>query len=125
MARQSRNTPQNLINTYGPVVKVRWSTYTNTEETAEEFEENKQAKPNTLYNYDIACLYLNDDPTITIYNLGRKFIPKQIIHSKNPFRTLYGHEMKLDPEKFGRYPNLALLVLTTLIDWKTVTSVGQ
>ena len=43
MARESRNTPQNLINTYGPVVKVRWSTYTNTEETAEEFEEtNKQ-----------------------------------------------------------------------------------
>lgn len=85
--RQSRNTPQNLINTYGPVVKVRWSTYTNTEETAEEFEENKQAKPNTLYNYDIACLYLNDDPTITIYNLGRKFIPKQIIHSKKPIQN--------------------------------------
>jgi hypothetical protein len=34
---------------------------------------------NSLYNYDFACLYLNDDATISIYNLNRKFIPKEII----------------------------------------------
>lgn len=84
---QSRNTPDSLINTYGPVVKVRWSTYANTKEIVEEFEENQQPNPNPLYNYDIACLYLNDDPTIAIYNLGRKFIPKQIIHSKKPVQN--------------------------------------
>ena len=124
MARQSRNTPQNLINTYGPVVKVRWSTYTNTEETAEEFEENKQAKPNTLYNYDIACLYLNDDPTITIYNLGRNLSQNKLSIPK-PIQNFIWARNETRSRKFGRYPNLALLVLTTLIDWKTVTSVGQ
>ncbi|EGW33690.1 uncharacterized protein SPAPADRAFT_147608 [Spathaspora passalidarum NRRL Y-27907] len=67
-ATGSRATPEHMINTYGPIVKVRWSAYDN------------NAK-NQLYKYDIACSYLNDDSTVTVYNLKRKYIPKHIVNS--------------------------------------------
>ncbi|KAL6449645.1 RTC1 Restriction of telomere capping protein 1 [Candida maltosa Xu316] len=79
--QSNRSTPDNIINTYGPVVKLRWSTFPNIEEQTDDFE-GVQPK-----SYDIACSYLNDDPTVAIYNLGRKYIPKQIIHSKKPIQN--------------------------------------
>lgn len=87
--QSTRSTPENMINTYGPVLKVRWSSYPNIEESADEFDDVHTAQPkaNPLYNYDIACLYLNDDPTVAIYNLSRKYVPKQIIHSKKPIQN--------------------------------------
>lgn len=74
----TRTSPESMINTYGSILKVRWSPYSNYGYKKGEFEERNA---NPLSNYDIACLYLNDDPTITTFNLDRKFIPKRVIHS--------------------------------------------
>ncbi|EDK47081.1 hypothetical protein LELG_05262 [Lodderomyces elongisporus NRRL YB-4239] len=89
--RSLRTTPENIINTYGSILKVRWSSYLVNQggragdgggmgsmHTSTSFGDSTLA----LTNYDLACLYLNDDPTVTIYNLNRKYIPKQII---NPY----------------------------------------
>ncbi|KAI5961842.1 RTC1 [Candida pseudojiufengensis] len=70
----TRSATDSMINTYGSILKVRWSAYP-IYENSDEFNEG-----NVLLNYDIACSYF-DDPTITVYNLNRKFIPKQIITS--------------------------------------------
>lgn len=89
--QSNSSTPENTIITYGPVLKVRWSSYSNISQSGDEFEEAQSSlspsKINPLYNYDIACLYLNDDPTVAIYNLSRKYVPKQIIHSKKPIQN--------------------------------------
>ncbi|RLV89753.1 Restriction of telomere capping protein 1 [Spathaspora sp. JA1] len=69
----NRASPEHMINTYGPIVKVRWSTYDTSSTTS--------GTKNQLFKYDIACSYLNDDSTVTVYNLKRKYIPKQIITS--------------------------------------------
>lgn len=70
---------------------MRWSSYSNISQSGDDFEEAQSSlspsKINPLYNYDIACLYLNDDPTVAIYNLSRKYVPKQIIHSKKPIQN--------------------------------------
>lgn len=85
----SSTTPKYILNAYGPVMKVRWSETPN-----EPFDHHGSFSdslslaelsdlgelPNlALYKYDFACLYLNDDPTITVYNLRRKYIPSEII----------------------------------------------
>ena len=46
-------------------------------------------KNDPLFNYDFACLFLNEDPTISIYNLKRKYIPKEVIssNSNKPFQN--------------------------------------
>ncbi|CAI5756290.1 unnamed protein product [Candida verbasci] len=53
------NLPDYTINTYGPILKVRWN------------------------NDDLACSYF-DDLNITIYNLNRKFIPKRVLSLQKP-----------------------------------------
>ncbi|KAK6198495.1 restriction of telomere capping protein 1 [Scheffersomyces amazonensis] len=114
----NRVTPEHIINTYGPVMKVRWSQYPSlkvndgmyensqqlddklTYEEREAFYSTSNSNSNSnansnhlggnpLYNYDFACSYLNDDPTITVYNLNRKYIPKEVITSATtkPFQN--------------------------------------
>ncbi|KAI5963949.1 RTC1 [Candida margitis] len=74
----TRTSPESMINTYGSILKVRWSHYSNNHHKPSEFEDRSA---NALSSYDIACSYLNDDPTITTFNLDRKFIPKRVVHS--------------------------------------------
>lgn len=76
--------PDHVINTYGPVMKVRWSPYSSDghKDTWDQHlvdTERELTHSNPLFAYDLACLYLNEDPTITVYNLRRKHIPKEII----------------------------------------------
>lgn len=76
------NSPDITLNTYGPVMKIRWSntpTHTPQSGTGFDFADEYQHLKLTLYDYDFACLYLNDDPTITVFNLLRKFVPKEIV----------------------------------------------
>lgn len=74
--------PEVILNTYGPVMKIRWSETPEEETEATgnslDFPDDYEI-PLPIHNYDFACLYLNDDPTITVYNLRRKYIPKEII----------------------------------------------
>lgn len=72
----TRTSPECMINTYGSILKVRWSHYANYKRG--DFDDRNATQ---LSNYDIACLHLNDDPTITTFNLDRKFIPKRIVNS--------------------------------------------
>lgn len=97
----SRLSLEHMITTYSPVMKVRWNNYPNDHhhdvdlgyDDAVSYEERESlhstAPGNSLYNYDFACLYLNDDSTISIYNLSRKFIPKEIITTptNKPFQN--------------------------------------
>ncbi|KAK6461319.1 restriction of telomere capping protein 1 [Scheffersomyces coipomensis] len=112
----NRVTPEHMINTYGPVMKVRWSQYPSLRSGADlnleniqqsnEFNRfddkltyderealysfpNSSTRGNSLYHYDFACSYLNDDSTITVYNLNRKYIPKEVITSatNKPFQN--------------------------------------
>lgn len=87
-----RTLPDFIINTYGPILKVRWNLYPNLDEVPVVDE----TENNLLFNYDIACTYLNDDPTITVYNLKRKYIPKEIIKtSTKPFQNfIWGRHPK-------------------------------
>lgn len=78
----SAKSPELIMNTYGPVMKVRWNNTPNAENppplpghTNDEID----GRSMSLYNYDFACLYLNDDPTVTVYNLARRYVPKEII----------------------------------------------
>ncbi|CAK9437625.1 uncharacterized protein LODBEIA_P20030 [Lodderomyces beijingensis] len=73
-----RAAPDTIINTYGSILKVRWSTYPNYDDSSRMLEDSTH---NSLASYDLACSYLNDDPTITIFNLNRKYVPKQVINS--------------------------------------------
>lgn len=81
--------PKVTMNAYGPVMKVRWSDIPNGDPSDAgsaissrhnllDFTDD-YASPQSLYNYDFACSYLNDDPTITVFNLRRKYIPKEVI----------------------------------------------
>lgn len=76
--------PDHVINTYGPVMKVRWSPY-GPENHSDAWDqhlgdtERDMGHQNPLFAYDLACLYLNEDPTLSVYNLKRKHIPKEII----------------------------------------------
>lgn len=73
----NRLSPQHTINTHGPVRKVRWSRYPNEDRNVDDDETHLSP----LHQYDFACLFLNDDTTLSVYNLLRKFIPRQIITS--------------------------------------------
>ncbi|KAG7191443.1 SEA (Seh1-associated) complex subunit [Scheffersomyces spartinae] len=97
--------PDFIINTYGPVMKVRWSnypvkyggngsgndnvesTYSNDDKLSydeREFLSSASITPSDpLFHYDFACNYLNDDPTISVFNLRRKFIARDTIYTKN------------------------------------------
>lgn len=92
--------PDFIVNTYGPVMKVRWSNYPvkNSNDNADsaysnddklsyderEFVASSAITPSDpLFHYDFACNYLNDDPTISVFNLRRKFIAKDTIYTKN------------------------------------------
>lgn len=98
--------PDYILNTYGPVLKVRWCenprlrsregndmadfneryddkfSYADRESYYGSLN-NAGRQKNDLMRYDIACMFLNDDPTITIYNLQRKYIPREIIWCNN------------------------------------------
>lgn len=85
----SNTTPDYVLHTYGPVMKVRWCPYANLpphyaydddDETYDNRDVDNRTN-NPLFNYDFACLYLNEDPSITVYNLSRKYVPKEIINS--------------------------------------------
>lgn len=75
----SSKAPELIMNTYGPVMKIRWNENPNTDILNHFAAEEPDSRPKALYNYDFACLYLNDDPTITVYNLSRRYVPKEII----------------------------------------------
>lgn len=87
------NTPDMILNTYGPVMKIRWSHAPCHDRFREgsnfEFSEDYHDSRNSLFDYDFACLYLNDDPTITVFNLRRKYVPKLIVTttSLKPFQN--------------------------------------
>lgn len=104
----SRVSTEHMINTFSPVMKVRWNSSPNNVhdvqpdllnhdfdryEDSLSYDERESLHPtttnNSLYNYDFACLYLNDDSTISIYNLNRKYIPKEIITTptNKPFQN--------------------------------------
>lgn len=113
---QNKISPDYMINTYGPVMKIRWSVYpdnipSKTDTSSSQYQqilESKRyddktssneretistmssvGKNDPLFNYDFACLFLNEDPTISIYNLKRKYIPKEVIssNSNKPFQN--------------------------------------
>lgn len=98
----SSNSPKYVLNAYGPVMKVRWSeTPCDLAETHHlhhnqtssflsqsmgdfhlplaDFPDLPDPSHLSLFKYDFACLYLNDDPTVTVYNLRRKYIPSEVI----------------------------------------------
>ncbi|CUM65533.1 uncharacterized protein PRCAT00003179001 [Priceomyces carsonii] len=100
----NNTSPDFIVNTYGPVMKVRWSNYACSSNDIDHshaeyskfdekstYEERETAYASTtnnpLYNYDFACLYLNDDPTLAVFNLKRKYIPKEVITSTKPFQN--------------------------------------
>ncbi|QRG39008.1 hypothetical protein FDK38_003430 [Candidozyma auris] len=83
--------PKVIMNAYGPVMKVRWSDIPDTDQggfqassasssrhNSLDFSEDSSAS-SALHKYDFACSYLNDDPTITVFNLKRKYIPKEVV----------------------------------------------
>lgn len=97
---QNKLSPDYILSTYSPVMKVRWSNFPSQrpmnfksafDTDAREFlkSELKHSnhdkdyhgglKSDDIFKYDFACLFLNDDPTINIYNLSRKFIPREVI----------------------------------------------
>ncbi|OBA20978.1 hypothetical protein METBIDRAFT_42681 [Metschnikowia bicuspidata var. bicuspidata NRRL YB-4993] len=84
--------PDTSLNTYGPVMKLRWNETPSAEHAPpgpldmhDDWRPDRQA----LQSYDFACLYLNDDPSITVFNLARKYIPKEIVNtlSRKPFQN--------------------------------------
>lgn len=87
------NSPDMTLNTYGPVMKIRWSNtpipHAERNGANFDFSEDYHNPKLSLYDYDFACLYLNDDPTITVFNLRRKYVPKEIITttSHKPFQN--------------------------------------
>lgn len=82
----SNAVPDYVVNTYGPVMKVRWSPYANQKVELDydedvSYDDIGSSHSNDLFDYDFACLYLNEDPTITVYNLKKKYVPKEIVNS--------------------------------------------
>lgn len=56
--------PDHVIYTSGPIFKVSWC---------------RGRGNGSILNTDIATCFLNDDPCIQIWTLGRKYVPKRII----------------------------------------------
>lgn len=88
----SSMSPDFLLNTYGPVMKIRWNETPNDESlpaAMSEFGDDLAHHKLGLFNFDFACLYLNDDPSITVYNLARRFVPKEIVNTltRKPFQN--------------------------------------
>ncbi|ODV66398.1 hypothetical protein HYPBUDRAFT_125806 [Hyphopichia burtonii NRRL Y-1933] len=83
----SKVSPDCIVHTYGPVMKVRWSEHADSRPVYS--SDGYNYSKDSIFNYDFACLYLNEDTTITVYNLKRKFIPKEIITttSRKPFQN--------------------------------------
>lgn len=82
--------PEHMINTYGPVMKVRWSPYSNNDTEPSEFEfDPEPLAARALYNYDFACLYLNDGMTLTVHNLARRYVATEVVQSQpnKPFQN--------------------------------------
>lgn len=78
--------PELVVSTYSPVMKVRWSPVPTDDCSPDldafDLEDAAAAsadRTSSLYSHDFACSYLNDDPTVSVYNLRRKYIPKEII----------------------------------------------
>lgn len=74
-------TPELVVSTYGPVMKVRWCPLPSDDPSdPDAFDWDDPADRHlSLYSYDFACSYLNDDPTVSVYNLRRKYVPKEIV----------------------------------------------
>lgn len=84
--------PDAVMSTYGPVMKIRWNETASDEPYTRGFPdayEDPARSSLPLFNYDFACLYLNDDPSITVYNLARHFVPREIVTtlSHKPFQN--------------------------------------
>ena len=102
--------PDIILNSFGPVLKVQWCPYDSNEnanmdqglegdfsngEDKSVFEKDinsslpHPSKLGSLYSYNIACLFLHEDPTIAIYDLKRKFVPKYVLQSQTnkPFQN--------------------------------------
>lgn len=88
--------PEIVMNTYGPVMKIRWCELPVDGEIAErdlreqlDYADDWSSRHSPLYSYDFACSYLNDDPTITVHNLRRKHIPTEIVCApgRKPFQN--------------------------------------
>lgn len=73
------STPVVTVNTYGPVVKTRWCPIPAGEPQAAWDTPDEHEPRLPLCEYDFACLYLNDDPTISVFNLSRRYIPKEVV----------------------------------------------
>ncbi|KAM9935234.1 hypothetical protein OXX80_005198 [Metschnikowia pulcherrima] len=79
--------PEAVINTYGPVMKVRWNETPNASMNVSEHENLPGNR--ALYAYDFACSYLNDDPSISVFNLARRHVPREIVSTltRKPFQN--------------------------------------
>lgn len=99
------NSPETTLNTYGPVMKIRWSNtpiqevHRNTSnfDISEVYTNSRLS----LFDYDFACSYLNDDPTITVFNLRRKYVPKEIVTttSHKPIQNFIWAEGSAGPQR--------------------------
>ena len=79
----ARQTPEVVVGLHGPILKVRWSPY----------RDERTADP--LCQYDLACTYLNEDPTISVFNLRRRFIPRETVTASRPFQNfIWGRHPK-------------------------------
>ncbi|GEQ71007.1 hypothetical protein JCM33374_g4688 [Metschnikowia sp. JCM 33374] len=84
--------PETTLNTYGPVMKIRWNDMPSDEpmpSSAMEINDDLHTQRLALNKYDFACSYLNDDPSITVFNLARKYVPREIVNTltKKPFQN--------------------------------------
>lgn len=74
--------PEITVNTLGPVMKVRWSPYESEAEPSIQLESDTSSSlTDELYRYDFACSFLNEVPTIAVYNPRRKYIPRELVSS--------------------------------------------
>lgn len=72
--------PEVALSTYGPVMKIRWC-------EADDEREAWDLDDTPSTTHDFACLFLNDDPTIAVYSLRRKYIAKEIITHPKPVQN--------------------------------------
>jgi WD40 repeat protein len=63
---QDTREPAHAISTSGPIAKARWC---------------KGRGNSSIMNTDIAVAFFNDDPTVQVWNLNRKYIPKHVINA--------------------------------------------
>lgn len=95
--------PLLIVNTYGPVMKVRWCTVAAQDPVEPTLDLPDAPDPLCLYNYDFACLYLNDDATISVYNLRRRYIPKAVVASpmRKPVQNFVWAALRTDRRLFS------------------------